>query len=239
MKTRIAMFLLPVALAGCGSASEAEVEAARQGLTSFTFDSTPLAKPTASAIPADHLTLGAFDDDALARRLVGTAEAFKPSSQVSNRVELESQSFRIEKDAKQGLVLAISKTPAGEGAPQDEARLEKIATARLGSWGLPASELGSVSQRRGMIVDQDGTAPAGLPRIHRYKTSSSAPSAASPSTVTARWSPTASTAASPAPSCTGPRSPAPGTSCAPPSALRTSSVSRPKRWCARVRAPAA
>lgn len=47
--------------------------------------------------------------------------------------------------------------------------LQRSATARLGAWGVPTSEIGRVLQRRTLAQDADGTRLA-AERVHRYKT---------------------------------------------------------------------
>lgn len=170
------MVFLPLVLLGACDATvpasavdELPGAANGQALTGFTFDTTGIARPPSGNIPTDALRLSAFDDAMIARGLIQTTEPFAPGMRLSDISEQVSASWKFEKAPAEGALLVLKTAPIGPAVTVDEAVLQRGATARLGSWGLPASETGRVLQRRSLSQDADGTALL-AERVHRYKT---------------------------------------------------------------------
>jgi hypothetical protein len=168
------MVFLPLALlAGCDATVPAGEElpgaASAQALTGFTFDTTGIARPPSGDIPADRLTQAAFDDAVIARSLIQTTEPFALGMRLGDINEQVAASWKFEKAPAEGALLVLKTAPTGPAVTVDEAVLQRSATARLASWGLPASETGRVLQRKSLSQDADGTAIA-AERVHRYKT---------------------------------------------------------------------
>lgn len=176
MKTirKTLMVILPLALlAGCEaqpSVGETDTAVQKQEGAGFTFDTTGIARPPSGGIPTDQLTTRAFDDSMIGRGLIETTESFEPGMRLGELSEMVSKSWKFEKSLADGAVLVLKTAAPGEPLPVvDEAVLQRSATARLGAWGIPSSEIGRVLQLRTLAQDADGTA-VDKERVHRYKT---------------------------------------------------------------------
>lgn len=176
MKTirKTLMVILPLALlAGCAAnpaLSETDTAVQQQEGTGFTFDTTGIARPPSGGIPTDQLTSKAFDDAVIGRSLIETTESFEPGMRLGEVSEMVSKSWKFEKSLGDGALLVLRTAEPGEPLPVvDEAALQRSATSRLGSWGIPASEIGRVMQLRTLAQDADGTT-VDKERVHRYKT---------------------------------------------------------------------
>ena len=172
------MTLLPLAAAlGCGNTqpepqpqSREQVErTVRAALTGFTFDSTELAQAPSGPLPTALLPQTAFSDANLTRSLIQTTEPFTVSGELGTRVELDSQSWHLERDAQNGRVLVVRKHEGGAPTVQDEALLQRSATERLERWGIPSGEIGPIRQVQLSAQAQDGSLLE-APATYRYKT---------------------------------------------------------------------
>jgi hypothetical protein len=167
------MVILPLALlAGCEALpaqGETDTVAQKQEGT-FTFDTTAIARPPSGGIPTDQLTTSSFDDAVIGRSLIETGESFEPGMRLGEVNEMVAKSWKFEKALGDGVLLVLKTAAPGEPLPVvDEAVLQRSATARLGAWGIPASEIGRVLQLRTLAQDADGTA-VDKERVFRYKT---------------------------------------------------------------------
>lgn len=175
MKTirKTLMVILPLALlAGCEAQpgqGETDTVAQKQEGT-FTFDTTGIARPPSGGIPTDQLTGKAFDDAVIGRSLIETTESFEPGLRLGELTEMVGKSWKFEKSLADGALLVLKTAAPGEPLPGvDEAVMQRGAIARLGSWGIPSSEIGRVLQLRTFAQDADGTTVE-AERVHRYKT---------------------------------------------------------------------
>ncbi|NOK32931.1 hypothetical protein HMI49_06930 [Corallococcus exercitus] len=179
MKTHLLirfLSVLPLAAAsGCDSGALMEPDAAPTAQVSratvgFIFDSTALATPPTGSIPTTLLPGSAFDAAVLQRSLVGTTEPFSQAEvPVGTRFDMESQTWKIERDPSEGQVLVLNKVGAGPETPQDPAVLQRNALARLHRWGIPTAELGAVRQVKSFTQsEENGVVEA--PALHRHKT---------------------------------------------------------------------
>ncbi|RYZ46994.1 MAG: hypothetical protein EOO72_00610 [Myxococcaceae bacterium] len=177
MKTHLLirlLTLLPLAAApGCDSDEPVQTpnpttQVARATI-GFVFDSTAIATPPTGGIPTDLLPRTAFDDAMLQRALVGTTEPFTVTEELGARRDLESLTWKLERDPSEGQVLVLNKVGSGEATPQEPALLQRTALARLQRWGIPTSELGAVRQVKSFTQsEENGT--LGAPEVHRHKT---------------------------------------------------------------------
>ncbi|RYZ39140.1 MAG: hypothetical protein EOO71_21270 [Myxococcaceae bacterium] len=177
MKTHLLirfLTLLPLAAApGCDSGALIEpadttTQVARATL-GFIFDSTALATPPTGSIPTELLPRTAFDDAVLQGALVGTTESFTQTEELGARRDLESRTWKLERDPSEGQVLVLSKVGSGPATPQESAVLQRTALARLQRWGIPTSELGQVRQVKSFIQSEENDVLA-APVLHRHKT---------------------------------------------------------------------
>ncbi|MFP2928213.1 hypothetical protein ACLESO_24045 [Pyxidicoccus sp. 3LG] len=177
MKTQLIRFLtlLPLAaVPGCDSGTFVEpvedtaTQVAR-ATTGFIFDSTGIATPPTGGIPTELLPRTAFDDSVLQGALVGTTESFSMTEELGARRDLESQTWKLERDPSEGQVLVLNKLGSGPATPQEPAVLQRTALARLQRWGIPTSELGPVWQVKSFLQsEENGVVSA--PEVHRHKT---------------------------------------------------------------------
>ncbi|MSP62157.1 MAG: hypothetical protein EXR72_17850 [Myxococcales bacterium] len=169
---RIALPLL--LLTGCGldPALEEGIENGdeRQALAGgLTYDTTSLTAIPAGTIPATRLPLSAFGQTVIQQKLIQSAEAFQPGVSGGGRSEFESPSFTFSTDASRGMTLALNKMDPGPAADQSETTLQTRATDRLKMWGIGASEIGPVWQRR-MLGTSEDNGVVGAPARLAYKT---------------------------------------------------------------------
>ncbi|MCY1046840.1 hypothetical protein OV208_36385 [Corallococcus sp. bb12-1] len=177
MKTHLLirfLTILPLAAApGCDSGALIEPAAittqVASATTGFIFDSTGLATPPTGAIPTTLLPRTAFDDAVLQRSLVGTTEPFTQMEELGARRDLESQTWKLERDPSEGQVLVLNKLGSGPETPQEPAVLQRTAIARLQRWGIPTSELGPVRQVKSFIQSEENSVLE-APVLHRHKT---------------------------------------------------------------------
>ena len=171
MNTQIICFALAGTLAACAPTTdpEAETDSVTSAITELTIDSSALTTIPTGTIPANRLTLAAFDDTVVASRLIETPEPFARVEAVSTRRFLDSTSWSLETDPRRGSVLVMRKTKGGVAAALDPVVLQREALARLSSWGLLSTEVGTVLQRKTMAHDEDRLVGA-LPRVLSHKT---------------------------------------------------------------------
>ncbi|MCP3140211.1 hypothetical protein [Pyxidicoccus xibeiensis] len=178
MKTQLIRFLtaLPLTAAlGCDSGAPVEpadttpTTQAASATSAFSFDSTGIATPPTGGIPTDLLPRTAFDDAMLQRALVGTTEAFIMTEELGARRDLESRTWRLERDPSEGQVLVLNKLGSGPATPQEPAVLQRTALARLQRWGIPTSELGEVRQVKSFMQSEENGV-LGARELHRHKT---------------------------------------------------------------------
>lgn len=180
MKTHLLFRFLTVlplaALPGCdssepvqsGGPTDTTAQVARATL-GFIFDSTGIATPPTGGIPTTLLPRTAFDDAMLQRGLVGTTEPFTVTEDLGARRNLESQTWKLERDPSEGQVLVLNKVPSGPATPQEPAILQRTALARLQRWGIPTAELGPVRQVKSFLQSEENGV-LGAPEVHRHKT---------------------------------------------------------------------
>ncbi|MFP2905330.1 hypothetical protein ACLESD_09790 [Pyxidicoccus sp. 3LFB2] len=177
MKTQLIRFLtaLPLTAAlGCDGGAPIEptdtttTQVARATL-GFIFDSTAIATPPTGGIPTELLPRTAFDDAMLQRALVGTSETFATIEDLGARRDLESRTWKLERDPSEGQVLVLNKLGSGPATPQEPAVLQRTALARLQRWGIPTAELGPVRQVKSFIQNEENNVVA-APTLHRHKT---------------------------------------------------------------------
>ncbi|MCP3064015.1 hypothetical protein LXT21_35090 [Myxococcus sp. K38C18041901] len=181
MKTQLIRFLtaLPLtALLGCDNAAPlaeegqdmapAQVSQAATAV-SFSFDSTGLATPPSGGIPTQLLPASAFNEAIVQRGLIGTTEPFTVAEELGARRDLESQTWRYERDSSSGRVLVVNKVESGPATPQEPGVLQRNAVARLQRWGVPSAEIGEIRQVQSFLQNEEvgEVAPA---ELHRYKT---------------------------------------------------------------------
>ncbi|MHA7630179.1 hypothetical protein [Corallococcus sp. M7] len=167
--------VLPLAaMSGCDEGAFMDpaavtTQSSRATTVGFIFDSTAIATPPTGGLPTTLLPSTAFNDAALQGSLVGTTEPFTQTGTLGPRADLESQSWKLERDPSEGQVLVLNKVASGPETPQEPAILQRTALARLQRWGIPTSEIGAVRQVKSFTQSED---PAGLetPALHRHKT---------------------------------------------------------------------
>ncbi|NOJ91394.1 hypothetical protein HMI51_00300 [Corallococcus coralloides] len=166
--------VLPLAAAsGCDSGAFMDPAAvttqSARATVGFIFDSTELATPPTGGLPTTLLPRTAFDAAALQGSLVGTTEPFTQTDALGSRAELESQSWKLERDPSEGQVLVLNKVGSGPRTPQEPALLQRNALARLQRWGIPTAELGEVRQVKSFTQREENGVVA-APTLHRHKT---------------------------------------------------------------------
>ncbi|RKG90310.1 hypothetical protein D7W82_04360 [Corallococcus sp. CA049B] len=166
--------VLPLAAAsGCDSGAFMDPAAvttqSARATAGFIFDSTALATPPTGGLPTTLLPRTAFDAAALQGSLVGTTEPFTQTDALGSRAELESQSWKLERDPSEGQVLVLNKVGSGPRTPQEPALLQRNALARLQRWGIPTAELGEVRQVKSFTQREENGVLA-APTLHRHKT---------------------------------------------------------------------
>ena len=177
MKTHLLfrfLTVLPLAAAsGCDSGALMEPAAvttqSSRATLGFIFDSTAIAIPPTGGLPTTLLPGTAFGDAMLQRGLVGTTEPFTQTETLGSRADLESASWKLERDPSEGQVLVLNKLGSGPETPQEPALLQREALARLQRWGIPTAELGAVRQVKSFIQSEENGVVA-EPEIHRHKT---------------------------------------------------------------------
>lgn len=165
------------ALTGCATEvkhdegdHDAPNAAVSQSLTQFTFDSTALVKRPTVAVPTRALTLDKHTDRNIAEKLLGSKEVPTRIATQGSSAQFRTTDWEFENDPATGRLMGYSLRTPTRPVPQDEKRLQADAVARLGAFGVGTEEVGTVLQRKVMTQDMDGTAPAGAPELHSYKT---------------------------------------------------------------------
>jgi len=143
---------------------------ARAALNGFEIDSTALQQRPTGGLPAPRLTAQAFGLTQIATSLIQTTETFQDTGMAGSRRFLESPTWFLEVDDRQGSVLVLRKVPGGSPSPQDESQLLGGALARLQAWGIGQGEMGPALQRRLMKQDHDDGGAPTQPFLLRYKT---------------------------------------------------------------------
>lgn len=166
--------VLPLAAAsGCDSGAFMDPAAvttqSARATVGFIFDSTAIATPPTGGLPTTLLPSTAFGDAMLQGGLVGTTEPFTQTDALGSRANLESQTWKLERDPSEGQVLVLNKVGSGPETPQDPALLQRNALARLQRWGIPTSELGEVWQVKSFTQSRENGVLGAL-RLHRHKT---------------------------------------------------------------------
>ncbi|MFY2560207.1 hypothetical protein ACN469_21535, partial [Corallococcus terminator] len=146
----------------------AQVTSAATAL-SFEFDTTGIATPPSGGLPTQLLPANAFNDAILQRGLIGTTEPFTVSGEMGTRLDLESASWKLERDGASGRALVLNKVESGPVTRQEPAVLQRNSLARLQRWGIPTTEVGEIRQVASFLQSEDvGTIePA---ELHRHKT---------------------------------------------------------------------
>lgn len=158
-------------LAGCAVDDQtlAETGSGAEAASAVTLDTTGIATRPAATIPATRLALSAFDEGALAGRLMRTSEVFDTVSTVGPRVVRESTTWHLERDATHGQALFVRRGAPGAAVALTDAQLQQAATTRLAEWGVPSAEILRVLQRRALRQSEEAGV-RGAPQLHRYKT---------------------------------------------------------------------
>ncbi|WP_426735924.1 hypothetical protein [Myxococcus faecalis] len=181
MKTQLIRFLtaLPLtALLGCDTAAPlaeegqdtAPAQVTQAATTvSFAFDSSGIAALPSGALPTQLLPASAFNEAMVQRGLIGTSESFTVAEELGTRRDLESPSWRFERDISSGRVLVLNKVESGPATPQEPGVLQRNSVARLQRWGIPSGEIGEIRQVQSFLQNEEvgEVSPA---ELHRHKT---------------------------------------------------------------------
>lgn len=155
---------------GCYGAPPESDNRAVGAITGFTFDTRGIERHPAAEIPAERLTLAAFQDAPVTRSLLRTSERFETVSTLGRRINQNSASWHLEKDDTSGQILAARGTPEGAPVRIDEARLQADSTALLTGWGVGSGETGRVVQRRLMLRGEEAGVESRAGTVFRHKT---------------------------------------------------------------------
>lgn len=137
----------------------------------FDIDASALANRPADTLPQQRLPAGAFAIEAIWGGLVQSSEQPGMVDAINDREYYESPTWYLERNELTGAVLVLRKPVPVDPQPQDENELRLDSLQRLSAWGLPATEVQRVLQRRVLVQhESDNSQPPTPPAIHRYKT---------------------------------------------------------------------
>lgn len=144
-------------------------EGISQALTSFTFDSTAVARTPAVVAPSRALALADSTSTKVASQLLKAPAPRLVASRGSTE-QMTAGDWELERDSATGRVVANSLRVPTRPIRIDEAALKTDSMARLASFGVSTAEVGTVLQRKVMAQDLDGTGAPAAPTVHGYKT---------------------------------------------------------------------
>lgn len=137
----------------------------------FEIDASALENRPADTLPQQLLPASAFAVEAIWGGIVQSTELPGLVDAIGNREYFESPTWYLERNAVTGAILILRKPVPVDPQPQDENALRLDSLQRLSAWGLPATEVQRVLQRRVLVQhESDYLQQPTPPIIHRYKT---------------------------------------------------------------------